>query len=55
MPSRAAPARAVSDYFDGLWSGAAANAGLANEVAAKAAAFAYWRYRFAEATGSSSF
>ena len=50
MPPRAAPARAVSEYFDGLWSGAAADAGLANE-----AAFAYWRYRFAEATGLSSF
>jgi hypothetical protein len=55
MPPRAAPARAVSEYFDGLWSGAAANAGVANEVAAKATAFAYWRYRFAEATGLSSF
>jgi hypothetical protein len=45
----------VSEYFDGLWSGAAADAGVAQEVAAKAAPFAYWRYRFAEATGLSSF
>lgn len=50
MPPRAAPARAVSEYFDGLWTGAAADAGLAEE-----APFAYWRYRFAEATGLSSF
>jgi hypothetical protein len=55
MPPRAAPARAVAEYFDGLWSGAAAGAGLAKEVAAKPAASAYWRYRFAEATGLSSF
>jgi hypothetical protein len=55
MPPRAAAARAVSEYFDGLWSGAAADAGPANEAAAKAAPFAYWRYRFAEATGLSSF
>ncbi len=57
MPPRAAPARAISEYFDGLWSsaGAGATTGGANEVAAKAGALAYWHYRFAEATGLSSF
>jgi hypothetical protein len=50
MPARAAPARAVDDYFTGLWSSAAADTGTLDESAA-----AYWRYRFAEATGLSSF
>ncbi|HXA35665.1 MAG TPA: phospholipase D-like domain-containing protein [Steroidobacteraceae bacterium] len=50
MPARAAPARAIADYFAGIWSGASADAGFVDESAA-----AYWRYRFAEATGLSSF
>jgi hypothetical protein len=50
MPARAAPARAVDDYFAELWSGAAADTHTEDESAA-----AYWRYRFAEATGLSSF
>jgi hypothetical protein len=50
MPAQAAPARAVSDYFARVWSGASADADDAHESAA-----AYWRYRFAEATGLSSF
>jgi phosphatidylserine/phosphatidylglycerophosphate/cardiolipin synthase-like enzyme len=50
MPARAAPARAVSDYFAKVWSGASADGDKAHESAA-----AYWRYRFAEATGLSSF
>jgi hypothetical protein len=50
MPARAAPARAVTDYFAQVWSGASADGDTADESAA-----AYWRYRFAEATGLSSF
>jgi len=50
MPARAAPARAVTDYFARVWSSAAADADLADE-----SAIAYWRYRFAEATGLSAF
>jgi hypothetical protein len=50
MPARAAPARAVTDYFAKIWSGAAADADFADE-----SAVAYWRYRLAEATGLSSF
>jgi len=50
MPARAAPARAVTDYFAKVWSSAAADADLADE-----SAIAYWRYRFAEATGLSAF
>jgi len=50
MPARAAAARAVSDYFARAWAGAAADSGSADESAG-----AYWRYRFAEATGLSSF
>jgi hypothetical protein len=57
MPARAAPARAGADYFAGLWAGAgaagAAAAGRADSAPASAAE--YWRYRFAEATGLSSF
>ena len=50
MPARAAPARAVADYFAEAWSGASADAEFSDDSAA-----AYWRYRFAEATGLSSF
>ncbi|MEP6884119.1 MAG: phospholipase D-like domain-containing protein [Gammaproteobacteria bacterium] len=50
MPLRAAPARAVAEYFDGHWSRAAVYPRVADEGSA-----AYWRYRFAEATGLSSF
>jgi len=50
MPARAAPARAVADYFTQEWSGASADPGFAEGSAA-----AYWHYRFAEATGLSSF
>jgi hypothetical protein len=50
MPARAAPARAVTEYFNELWSSAAADADFADQRPA-----AYWRYRFAEATGLSSF
>ena len=50
MPARAGPARAVSAYFAEAWSGASADADFVDESAA-----AYWRYRFAEATGLSSF
>ena len=50
MPARAAPARAVNDYFMAIWSGADRATEAADESGA-----AYWRYRFAEATGLSSF
>ena len=50
MPARAAPARAVTDYFNKLWSNAAAEADLEHPSPAS-----YWHYRFAEATGLSSF
>jgi hypothetical protein len=50
MPARAAPARAVSEYFTAIWSGASADENFAAESAG-----AYWRYRLAEATGLSSF
>ena len=50
MPARAAPARAVTDYVAKLWEGAAADADFADQRPA-----AYWRYRFAEATGLSRF
>jgi hypothetical protein len=50
MPARAAPARAVTGYFSKLWSSASADADFADQSSA-----AYWRYRFAEATGLSSF
>jgi hypothetical protein len=50
MPARAAPARAVTAYFAEAWSGASADADFGEDSAA-----AYWRYRFAEATGLSSF
>ena len=50
MPARAAPARAVTDYFAKIWSSAAADADIADESTVD-----YWRYRFGEATGLSSF
>jgi PLD-like domain len=50
MPARAAPARAVTEYFNKLWSNAAAEADFEHQSPA-----AYWHYRFAEATGLSSF
>jgi hypothetical protein len=50
MPAQAAPARAATEYFAMAWSGAAAGADFADQSST-----AYWRYRFAEATGLSSF
>lgn len=50
MPAGAAPARAVTGYFADVWSGASVEADFADE-----SAVAYWRYRFAEATGLWSF
>jgi PLD-like domain len=50
MPVRAAAARAVTEYFSEAWSVAATHA----EFAAASAAD-YWHYRFAEASGLSSF
>jgi PLD-like domain len=50
MPVRSAPARAASEYFAEQWSGASADAPFAQTPIVD-----YWRYRFAEATGLSSF
>jgi phosphatidylserine/phosphatidylglycerophosphate/cardiolipin synthase-like enzyme len=50
MPARAGTARAVNDYFAKIWSSADRETVYAQESPA-----AYWRYRFAEATGLSSF
>jgi hypothetical protein len=50
MPVRSAPARAAAEYFAEQWSGGSADADFAS-----ASITAYWRYRFAEATGLSSF
>jgi hypothetical protein len=50
MPARSAPARAVYEYFAKIWSGANREAD-----AEEGSGAAYWRYRFAEATGLSSF
>jgi len=50
MPAGAAPARAVTKYFHEIWSNAAAGTDFADQRPAP-----YWRYRFAEATGLSSF
>jgi hypothetical protein len=71
MPARCAPARAAAEYFAGAWSNAAAGevaSGAAGAVtmgesaavpaggpAAPGESAAYWEYRFAEATGLSSF
>ncbi|MHB8476903.1 MAG: phospholipase D-like domain-containing protein [Steroidobacteraceae bacterium] len=51
MPARAAAARAATEYFSEAWSVAAADP----KFAAAASAADYWRYRFAEASGLSSF
>jgi hypothetical protein len=50
MPARAAPARAVTDYFAEAWLRGSADADFVDQSSA-----AYWRYRFAEATGLSRF
>ena len=50
MPARSAPARAAIDYFANAWADATADAGYTDEPIT-----AYWHYRFAEATGLSSF
>ena len=50
MPARSAPARAAAEYFVKSWETAAADPSYADEPIT-----AYWRYRFAEATGLSSF
>jgi hypothetical protein len=50
MPVRSAPARAAALYFAEQWSGTSADAQFA-----QASMTDYWRYRFAEATGLSSF
>jgi hypothetical protein len=47
---RSAPARAAAEYFTEQWSSAAADADFAPASNAD-----YWRYRFGEATGLSSF
>ncbi len=50
MPARAAPARAVSGYFAQAWANSSPYGEFSDESAGK-----YWRYRFAEASGLSSF
>jgi hypothetical protein len=50
MPVQAAPARAATEYFARVWAGADGSTELADQ-----SPMAYWRYRFAEATGLSSF
>ncbi len=50
MPVQAAPARAIEDYFGKTWSSAGPYAPFADDSTA-----AYWRYRFAEASGLGSF
>jgi hypothetical protein len=50
MPVRAAAARAATEYFSEAWSVAATDPKFAAASAAD-----YWRYRFAEASGLSSF
>ena len=50
MPVRAAAARAVTEYFSEAWSVAATEPQFAAASAAD-----YWHYRFAEASGLSSF
>lgn len=49
-PARTAAARAAAEFFQRLWSGAAAYPDYADESTA-----GYWRYRFAEATGLAAF
>lgn len=53
MPARIAPARAAAGYFARQWANAATRAAAADS--APASASEYWRYRWAEATGLSSF
>jgi hypothetical protein len=53
MPARSAPARAVSEHFAKSWSNATPDTDASD--AANESSAAYWRYRFAEATGLSSF
>jgi phospholipase D-like protein len=50
MPARTAAARAVTEYFSEAWSVAATDPKFAAASAAD-----YWHYRFAEASGLSSF
>ncbi len=50
MPARSAPARAATGYFASAWSNSTPDAGDADD-----SLMDYWRYRFAEATGLSSF
>jgi PLD-like domain len=50
MPARAAPAKAISEYFAAIWS-----CGSADDDFTVESDSAYWRYRIAEATGLSSF
>jgi hypothetical protein len=50
MPARSAPARAAIGYFAAAWSNSTPDAGDADD-----SFIDYWRYRFAEATGLSSF
>ena len=50
MPARAAPARAVIDYFAKTWTSASAEANFDDR-----STDLYWLYRIAEATGLSSF
>jgi hypothetical protein len=50
MPARAGAARAAAGYFADIWAKASEDDDFADESAA-----AFWRYRFAEATGLSSF
>ena len=56
MPARSAPARAATDYFAKAWSNATpidTDAGPPERTDESSGA--YWRYRFVEATGLSSF
>jgi phosphatidylserine/phosphatidylglycerophosphate/cardiolipin synthase-like enzyme len=50
LPARAAAARAATQYFTEIWSSASADADFAQQ-----SIIGYWHYRFAEATGFSSF
>jgi hypothetical protein len=50
MPARSTPARAATEYFATAWANAAADSSYADVPIT-----AYWGYRFAEATGLSSF
>jgi hypothetical protein len=50
LPARGAAARAATQYFTEIWSSASADADFAQQ-----SIIGYWRYRFAEATGLSSF